>query len=209
MEDRKVVSIDPREFLSPIKITSSFVLWDRGLNFLKLLDDQHNMNAREQFTSMALLNAYNKPETKIYYYESGSVLEPQHAWIHELIDEGLVRITEAQPGHYMEPSVFNVEPPDSEPNFYYVSKEIYDWKKTNQPGSRSVEMYESWPQFTRYEIVITKRAERKLDLLAQAKNMEEVLGKQPTKLADAVSIEVPFGIGKVDVVKLWQYFKSS
>lgn len=209
MKEPKVVRIDPREFLSPIKKISSYTHWDKALNSMQLLDEQQSLNLREKFGSITLFKAFDTPEVKIYYYEAGSIFEPEHVWIRNLIEDGLIRVAESQPGHYMEPGQFAAQPPVDDPIFYYVSKSIYDRKKEDQPDSRAVEMYENWPIFTRYELVITKRAERKMELLAQAQNMESVLGKQPTTLSDAVSIEVPFGFGKVDVLKLWQYFKSS
>ncbi len=47
-----------------------------------------------------------------------------------------------------------------------------------------------------------------MDNLEAAKDIEEILGKQDVKLEVAVSVEVSFGPGKVDVIKLWKWLKS-
>ena len=169
------------------------------------LDEEYKLNVKQKFLSQMLFNAYEYPETNIYYYEEKSIAKPEHTWIQEAIESDLINVTEIEYCYFAEPRTYNY---DEKPMFYHVNQETYNIKKSIQPDSTTVEMYETWPQFTRYTLEITKRAERKLERLAAAKNIEEILGRQEVKLEDAVTIEIPIGIGKVDVVKLWRWFNS-
>ena len=200
----KTFQIDIRELLGPVKKTRFFTLWDQGLAAMERLDKEHKLNIKLKFLSLLVFHAYEFPEAKIFYWEQES-FDPKHPWIREALDGGLINCPEFEFGHFLEPKTYDH---DELPSFVKVSQQFYELKKSLEPDSKTIKIYETWPKFTRYTLKITKRAERKMDNLAAAKDIEEILGKQDVKLEDAVSIEVSFGLGKVDVIKLWKWFKS-
>ena len=200
----KTFEIDTRELLGPVKTTSFFTLWDRGLAAMEQLDNEHQLNIKLKFLSQLVFRAYEFPETKIFYWEKESI-DPKQPWIREALDEGLIHCPEFECGHFLEPKTYAY---DELPSFVKVSQQMYKLKKSLDPNSRTIQIYETWPNFTRYTLEITRRTERKIDRLAAATDIEEILGKQDVTLEDAVSIEVSFGLGKVNVIKLWKWFKS-